>query len=60
MIAITAAAANDVVGWVLLAGVAAYASAAIFARSSSAMQIGGILALLLGLCFIGRPGWSIG
>lgn len=60
VIAITAAAANDVVGWIALAGVAAYASAQ-FSAAQSAYQIGGILLLLLALWFIGRPavGWLI-
>jgi Kef-type K+ transport system membrane component KefB len=55
VIAITAAAANDVVGWVALAGVAAYASAQ-FSTGQSALQIGGILLLLVFLWFVGRPG----
>jgi Kef-type K+ transport system membrane component KefB len=54
VIAITAAAANDVVGWVALAGVAAYASAQ-YSAAQSGYQIGGILLLLLVLWFIGRP-----
>ena len=54
VIAITAAAANDVVGWLALAGVAAYASAQ-FSASLAAYQIGGILLLLLAFWFIGRP-----
>jgi Kef-type K+ transport system membrane component KefB len=54
VIAITAAAANDVVGWVALAGVAAYASSQ-FSAGNSALQIGGILLLLAVLWFIGRP-----
>ncbi|HVR66255.1 MAG TPA: cation:proton antiporter [Verrucomicrobiae bacterium] len=54
VIAITAAAANDVVGWVALAGVAAYASAR-FSAGQSALQIGGILLLLVVLWFVGRP-----
>ncbi len=60
VIAITAAAANDVVGWVALAGVAAYASAQ-FSAGQSALQIGGILLLLVFLWFVGRPGadWLI-
>jgi len=57
VIAITAAAANDVVGWVALAGVAAYASAQ-FSAVQSAYQIGGILLLLLALWFAGRPAVS--
>jgi len=54
VIAITAAAANDVVGWVALAGVAAYASAQ-FSAGQTALQIGGILLLLVFLWFVGRP-----
>ncbi len=42
------------VGWVALAGVAAYASAQ-FSASQSALQIGGILLLLVLLWFVGRP-----
>ncbi len=54
VIAITAAAANDVVGWILLASVAAYASAQ-FSLSHFGLQIGGLFALL-GLFWIaGRP-----
>jgi Kef-type K+ transport system membrane component KefB len=54
VVAISAAALNDVTGWVLLAGTAAYASAR-FSPESSALQIGGILALAAGLWFVGRP-----
>ena len=54
VIAISAAAANDVVGWFLLAGIAAYASAA-FSLAQLALQVGGLIALLLVLWFAGRP-----
>jgi len=54
VIAITAAAANDVVGWVLLAAVAAYASAQ-FSLEGSGLQVMEIAALLVGLGFCGRP-----
>ncbi|HEY7690607.1 MAG TPA: cation:proton antiporter, partial [Dongiaceae bacterium] len=54
VIAITAAAANDVVGWLALAGVAAYASAQ-YSPAQSGYQVAGILILLLALWFIGRP-----
>jgi K+:H+ antiporter len=54
VIAITAAAANDVVGWVLLAGVAAFASAK-FTLAGSGLQIAGIAAFLLCLAVLGRP-----
>ena len=54
VIAISAAAGNDVVGWILLAGVAAYASSSLSA-STSALQLAGLLVLLLVLWFVGRP-----
>ena len=44
VVAISAAAFNDVVGWVLLAGISAYA-AATFSVQAVAMQVGGILLL---------------
>ena len=44
VVAISAAAANDVAGWVLLAGISAYASAS-FSPSAIALQIAGILLL---------------
>lgn len=50
VVAITAAAANDVCGWVLLATVAAIATAG-FSASALAWQVGGI-ALLAALLFI--------
>lgn len=54
VIAITAAAANDVVGWILLAAVAAYASAH-FSANAIVFQIGGLIVLLVILFGIGRP-----
>jgi Kef-type K+ transport system membrane component KefB len=54
VVAISAAAANDVVGWVLLAGVSAYA-AAHFSAAHVGIQVGGLL-LFLGLSwFVLRP-----
>ena len=44
VVAISAAAANDVTGWVLLAGISAYA-AAHFSAEAIGWQVGGILAL---------------
>ena len=44
VVAISAAAVNDVTGWVLLAGIAAYASAQ-FSSSAIALQVGGIVLL---------------
>ena len=59
VIAITAAAANDVVGWVALAGVAAYASAQ-FSPAQSALQIGWRPAAA-GVPVVRRPArWPIG
>lgn len=55
VIAISAAAGNDVVGWVLLASVAAYASAGA-AAASPALQIAGLIALLAFVRFAG-PGF---
>jgi Kef-type K+ transport system membrane component KefB len=54
VIAISAAAINDVVGWLMLAGVTAYASAR-FSAEASSLQIGGIVVLALALWFVGRP-----
>jgi len=54
VVAISAAAGNDVVGWVLLAGVTAYASSRL-SLAVTTMQIGGLLLLFLALAFIGRP-----
>jgi Kef-type K+ transport system membrane component KefB len=44
VVAISAAALNDVIGWVLLAGISAYAAAK-FSIENMALQIGGILLL---------------
>jgi len=54
VVAICAAAVNDVVGWVLLAGVSAYAVAR-FSGSHAALQIAGLFVFALGLWFILRP-----
>src|SRR5271155_1768761 len=61
VVAISAAALNDVVGWVLLAGISAYASARLSLAGMS-LQIGGIVALLVFAWFVLRPGakWLIG
>jgi Kef-type K+ transport system membrane component KefB len=60
VVAISAAAANDVVGWVLLATVAALASAGL-SGSGAAMQLGGLALFGLVLWFAGRPfvGWLL-
>lgn len=54
VVAISAAAINDVTGWVLLAGVAAYAASS-FSLAHTALQVGGLVALMLGLFYLGRP-----
>jgi len=54
VVAISAAAINDVVGWVLLAGISAYASAS-FSATGMALQIVGIAALLAAAWFLLRP-----
>jgi Kef-type K+ transport system membrane component KefB len=54
VIAISAAAANDVIGWFLLAGISAYASAA-FSPQYLGWQVVGLAALMLALWFAGRP-----
>jgi K+:H+ antiporter len=54
VVAISAAAVNDVVGWVLLAGVSAYAAAQ-FSTTHMLLQIGGLLLLLAVLWFVLRP-----
>ena len=54
VVAISAAAVNDVIGWVLLAGISAYASAR-FSATTMGLQLAGIV-LLLGVAFgIVRP-----
>jgi Kef-type K+ transport system membrane component KefB len=54
VIAISAAAVNDVVGWLLLAGVTAYATAA-FSPAGLGVQIGGLAVLVLALRVAGQP-----
>ncbi len=54
VIAISAAAANDVLGWVLLAGISAYASQQ-FSVTGATWQIAGLAALALAAWFAGRP-----
>ena len=54
VVAISAAAANDVIGWFLLAGISAYASA-VFSPQYLALQVAGLAAMLLLLWFVGRP-----
>lgn len=54
VIAITAAAANDVVGWIALAAIAAIVSSG-FSGSAFAVQILGLAALMAVLWFVGRP-----
>ncbi|HTH96398.1 MAG TPA: cation:proton antiporter [Stellaceae bacterium] len=54
VIAISAAAINDVVGWLLLAGVSAFA-AGHFTVGGSAMQVGGLVVLMAVLWFVGSP-----
>jgi Kef-type K+ transport system membrane component KefB len=54
VVAISAAAVNDVIGWILLAGVSAYAAAQ-FSSAHLLLQIGGLLALLAALWFVLRP-----
>jgi Kef-type K+ transport system membrane component KefB len=54
VVAISAAAANDVVGWVLLATVAAMASAQL-SGSGVAMQLGGLALFGIALWSAGRP-----
>jgi Kef-type K+ transport system membrane component KefB len=54
VVAISAAAVNDVIGWILLAGVSAYAAAQ-FSTSHLLLQIGGLLSLLAVLWFVLRP-----
>lgn len=54
VVAISAAAINDVVGWVLLAGISAFASAQL-SSVRIAVQAGGILLLLAVAAFLLRP-----
>ena len=54
VVAISAAAINDVIGWVMLAGISAYASAR-FSVGEIGLQFGGITLLLLAAWFVMRP-----
>ena len=54
VVAISAAAINDVVGWVLLSVVSAYAAAQ-FSTTYFSLQLGGLLAFVLLLWFLLRP-----
>ena len=54
VVAISAAAVNDVTGWVLLAGISAYASAQ-FSPGAVGLQVGGILLLGAFTLFVLRP-----
>jgi Kef-type K+ transport system membrane component KefB len=54
VIVISAAALNDVVGWVLLAGVSAYATAR-FSAGQIGLQLGGILVFVAALWVVMRP-----
>ena len=54
VVVISAAAVNDVVGWVLLAGVSAYATAH-FSISQMGLQLGGILLFVAALWGVMRP-----
>jgi Kef-type K+ transport system membrane component KefB len=54
VLAITAAAINDVIGWLLLAGVSALATAT-FAPSKSLLQLAGVCGFALACVFLLRP-----
>ncbi len=54
VVAISAAAVNDVVGWMMLAGISAYASAR-FSPWGVGLQLGGILLLTAAAWFVLRP-----
>jgi Kef-type K+ transport system membrane component KefB len=54
VVAIAAAALNDVAGWILLAGVSAYAAAR-FSVDHTVLQLAGILGFALVLWLAGRP-----
>jgi Kef-type K+ transport system membrane component KefB len=54
VVAISAAAVNDVIGWILLAGISAYASAH-FSSAKIAFQVGGIAVLAAVSWFMLRP-----
>lgn len=60
VVAISAAAINDVVGWLLLAGISAYAASQ-FTGLGFATQIGGVAALMLAARFLLAPavGWLV-
>jgi Kef-type K+ transport system membrane component KefB len=54
VVAISAAAVNDVIGWVLLAGISAYALGR-FSSAQMGLQLAGLLALVLVLRYAARP-----
>jgi len=54
VVAISAAAINDVIGWLLLSAVSAFAASQLSVRHL-ALQIGGLLALVAALWFVLRP-----
>jgi Kef-type K+ transport system membrane component KefB len=54
VVAIAAAALNDVVGWILLAGVSAYALAR-FSGAHVILQLAGLAIFVLALWFLARP-----
>jgi Kef-type K+ transport system membrane component KefB len=60
VVAISAAAVNDVVGWILLAAVSAYAAKG-FSTVHLGLQLGGLTLLVLTLWFVLRPlaGWLV-
>jgi Kef-type K+ transport system membrane component KefB len=60
VVAISAAAVNDVVGWILLAVVSAYAAQR-FSTVDLALQLGGLTIFILALWFVFRPlaGWLV-
>lgn len=60
VVAISAAAINDVTGWVMLAAISAYASAQ-FSATAIGLQVGGILLLAAAAWFVLRPlvGWLL-
>jgi Kef-type K+ transport system membrane component KefB len=55
VIAISAAAVNDVAGWICLAAISAFAGAQ-FSLANFGVQIAGLAALFAALWFVGRPG----
>ena len=61
VIAISAAALNDVIGWVLLAGVSSYAAAK-FSGAGMALQVGGLVLFAAACWFLLRPAvdWMVG